>query len=114
MNTETIQELEGTVKRADQLAVGDLVVEVPEYGKPPMPLRVVLAHPFSDGNGRRMVALALDAFDGQEPTYERVRAEKRYDTVGGEQEWLFTFPLGSTYAGRFVRVFGTHEAAQSR
>lgn len=59
--------------------------------------------------------LVFDGFDTHAGAMEFLsRHIANPEPTEAEQEWLFTFGEGQTYAGRFVRLFGTREAAEAR
>lgn len=73
MSTNPTDHTDRDAKRADQLAVGDHVIE--QYDGGEKPAKVLAAQPFRNGDGTRMVSLMLDTLDGGRPLFVEYRAE---------------------------------------
>lgn len=71
-------------KRADQLAIGERVLEEIEYGKGLQAARIVAVEPYANGDKRPMIAALLATDDGREPMYARYRAEQMIDLASPE------------------------------
>ena len=83
MSQQSTETEQPTVKRADALEAGDHVIE--QFDGADRPTKVLVAQPYRNGDGTRMVSLMLDTLDGLRPLTLEYRAERMVE-LADEQD----------------------------